>query len=143
MFKKDEKVSVRLRSKGGKGAPKRRFVVEEKVIKKSKRAENYKVSLVRPGETVQAKLWIMIEDITAFKKDTKLLAKERREYAHRYFLIPLKMGDRNDMLKNQGYDIIFDPSVDRNCQINAIAYFLGLPTSTDKIFEKGSSFHAK
>ena len=40
VFKKDKKVLVRLRSKGGKSAPKRRFVVEGKVIKKSKRAEN-------------------------------------------------------------------------------------------------------
>ena len=34
VFKEDEKVLVRLPSKGGKGAPKRRFVVERKVIKK-------------------------------------------------------------------------------------------------------------
>ena len=56
VFKKDKKVLVRLRSKGGKSAPKRRFVVEGKVIKKSKRAENCKVSLVRPRETTQTKL---------------------------------------------------------------------------------------
>ena len=71
VFKKDEKVLVGLTSKGGKGAPKRRFVVEEKVIKKSERGKNYKVSLVRSGETVQIKLWIGIEDITVLKKDTK------------------------------------------------------------------------
>ena len=53
--------------KGGKGASKRCFVVEGKVNKKSERAENYKVSLVQPGETVQAKLLVGTEDITAFK----------------------------------------------------------------------------
>ena len=36
VFKKYEKVLVRLRSKGGKGPPKRRFVDEGKVIKKVK-----------------------------------------------------------------------------------------------------------
>ena len=51
LFKKDEKVLVRLRSMRGKGVPKRRFVAEGKVIKKGERAENYKVSLVQPGET--------------------------------------------------------------------------------------------
>ena len=56
MFKKDEKVLVRLRSKEGKGASKRRFVVEGKVIEKSETAENYKVSLVQPAEDVQTKL---------------------------------------------------------------------------------------
>ena len=71
MFKKDEKVLVRLRSKEGKGASKRRFVVEGKVIEKSETAENYKVSLVRSVETVQTELWIEIEDITVLKKDTK------------------------------------------------------------------------
>ena len=81
MFKRNEKLSVRLRSKGGKGALNRRFAAKGKVIKKSERAENYKVSLVRPGENTQTKLWIGIEDITALKKDTKQLAKGRREYA--------------------------------------------------------------
>ena len=104
MPKKYEKVLVRLMLKGGKGAPKRRFVVERKVIKKSERAANYKVTLVRPGETVQTKLWIGIEDITGLKKDTEQLAKERREYARRHFLIPLKKSDRIDMLKSQRYD---------------------------------------
>ena len=71
VFKKIEKVLIQLRSKGGKSAPKRGFVVEGKVIKKSERAENYKASLVRPGETVQTKVLIGIEDITALKKNSK------------------------------------------------------------------------
>ena len=56
MFKKDEKVLVWLRSKEGKGASKRRIVVEGKVIAKSETAENYKISLVQPVEDVQTKL---------------------------------------------------------------------------------------
>ena len=36
MFKKDEKFLVQMRSKGGEGAPNKRFLVEEKVIKKVK-----------------------------------------------------------------------------------------------------------
>ena len=52
------------------------------------------------------------------------MAKERREYAHWHFLIPLKKSDRIDMLKNQGYEIIFDPSGDGSCQFSVIAYFL-------------------
>ena len=77
---------------------------EEKSLKKSERAEKYKVSLVRSGETVQTKLWIGIEDITALKKGTKQLAKERRDYMYQHFLIPLKKCDHINMLKNQGYD---------------------------------------
>ena len=56
MFKKDEKVLVSLRTKGGNGALKRSFVVEGKVIKKNEKAENYKVSLVRTRKTVQTKV---------------------------------------------------------------------------------------
>ena len=40
VFKKDEKVLVRLKSKGGKGAPKRHFVVEGKVIKNVKQLKS-------------------------------------------------------------------------------------------------------
>ena len=76
MFQKDEKVLVRLRSEGGKVAPKRPFFVEG-------RSENYKVSLDQPGET---ELWIRIEDIAAFKKDAKQVPIEQRKYARRHFL---------------------------------------------------------
>ena len=79
VFEKDEKVLVRLRSEGGKVVPKTLFFVKG-------RAENYKVSLVQPGETAQTKLWIRIEDITALKKDAKQVAKEERKYARRHFL---------------------------------------------------------
>ena len=36
----------------------------------------------------------------------------------------LKKSDRIDMLKNQGYEIIFDPSDHGSCQFSAMAYFL-------------------
>ena len=80
------------------------------------------ISSVRGNCTNQ--VWIGIEDKTALKKGTKQLAKERREYARRHFLIPLKKSDRINMLKYQGYEIIFDPSGDGSCQFSAIAYFL-------------------
>ena len=70
------------------------------------------------------KSWIEIEDITALKKDTKQLPKERREYARQHFLIPLKKSDRIDMVKIQGYEIVFDSSGDEICQFSAITYFL-------------------
>ena len=74
------------------------------------------------------------EHITALKKDTKQLAKERR-----HFLIPLKKSDRIDMLKNQRCEIIFDPSGDGSCQFSAIAYFLhspGFDCSANQLREK-------
>ena len=83
-------VLVRLSSKGWKGVPKRHFVVEGKVIKKCERAENYRVSIFRSGETVPIKLWIGIEDISALKKDTNHLTKEWRKCPCWHFLIPLK-----------------------------------------------------
>ena len=42
VFKRDEMVLVWLGSKGGKGAPKRRFAVIGTFIKKCERAENYR-----------------------------------------------------------------------------------------------------
>ena len=89
-LEEDEMVLVRLSSKGWKGVPKRHFVVEGKVIKKCERAENYRVSIFRSGETVPIKLWIGIEDISALKKDTNHLTKEWRKCPCWHFLIPLK-----------------------------------------------------
>ena len=43
------------------------------------------------------------------QKGLKQLAKERKEYARRQSLIPLKMSDHLGMLKNLGYENIFDP----------------------------------
>ena len=43
------------------------------------------------------------------QKGLKQLAKEQKEYARRQFLIPLKMSAHFGMLKNLGYEIIFDP----------------------------------
>ena len=60
------------------------------------------------------------------QKGLKQLAKERKEYARRQFLIPLKMSAHFGMLKNLGYEIIFDPWADGKCQFNAIGYFLRL-----------------
>ena len=74
-------------------------------------------------ETVQTKSWIGIKGTTALKKDTKRLAKEQREYPSWHFLMPLKKSDRIDMLKNQGYEIIFDASGDGSCQFSGILYF--------------------
>ena len=67
------------------------------------------------------------------------MAKERREYARRHFLIPLKQSDRIDMLKNQGYEIIFDPSGDGSCQFSATAYFFcssGFDCSANQLREE-------
>ena len=55
------------------------------------------------------------------------------------FLIPLKKSDRIDMLKNQGYVIIFDPSGDGSCQFSTIAYFLrsfGFDCSANQLREE-------
>ena len=50
-YKKHQSVLVRLSGKKtDKSAPKRRFVVEGKVIRKSTKSDNYKIRFTRPGE---------------------------------------------------------------------------------------------
>ena len=50
-YKKDLSVLVRLSGKKtDKSVPKRRFVVEGKVIRKSTKSDNYKIRFTRPGE---------------------------------------------------------------------------------------------
>ena len=56
-----------------------------------------------------------------------------------HFLIPLKKIDRIDKLKNQGYEIIFDPSGDGSCQFSAAVYFLcssGFDCSANQLCEE-------
>ena len=121
VFAMKEVVLVRLGSKRrGKGAPKGRYVVKGKILKISSWSENYKLSVIRAGETNPTEIWTSIENIAKIKSNPK----DNKKSSRSRFLIPLTKNDGPNMIKNQGYELIFDPPGDGSCQFSALTYFL-------------------
>ena len=56
-------------------------------------------------------------------KRTQITWQKNEENVHVCTFSYHLKSDHIDMLKNQGYKIIFDPSGDGSCQFSAIAYF--------------------
>lgn len=53
--------------------PRKRLIVEVKVIDKSSKFDSYKIPLIHPGETQRTNLWVAIENWTNTKKRKKFL----------------------------------------------------------------------
>ena len=82
-------------------------------------SENYKLSVVRPGKTTPTEIWTSVENIA----NNKTNPKDNKKSSRSQFLIPLTKNDRLNMIKNQGFELIFDPPGDGSCQFSALAYF--------------------
>ena len=52
--------------------PRKRLIIEVKVIDKSSKSDSYKIPLVHPGETQRTNLWVTIENWTNTKKKEKV-----------------------------------------------------------------------
>ena len=128
-------------SKKSRTAPKRRFVVEGKVIKRNLRIAKYKIWFENPTTKSHQCTWVSVEDITSLtaekEKRKKDFAKERlkskgknlnrkeRLSSHRKkFYIPLERKDNHEAFWDQGFDISFNPAGDGNCQFAAVAHAL-------------------
>jgi len=125
-------------SKKSRTAPKLRFVVEGKIIKRNLRIAKYKIWFENPTTKSHQCTWVSVEDITSLtaekEKRKKDLAKERlknkgknlnrKEHlsSHRKkFYIPLEGKDNHEAFWDQGFDISFNPAGDGNCQFAAVA----------------------
>ena len=128
-------------SKKSRTAPKRRFVLEGKIIKRNLRIAKYKISFENPKTKSHKCTWVSVEDITSLtvekEKRRKGLAKERlknkgknlnkkkRQSSHRKkYYIPLERNDQHDAFRDQGFAISFNPAGDGNCQFAAVAHAL-------------------
>ena len=119
-YKYKDKVLIRIGNGGKRSHPKKRFVVEETILKKGKYSDNYKVLLIPPGQTSFAKQWVSIEDIASAKHANKTNSCRK---SHRY-LIRLTGEDRLEAFEDQAYIIAYNPSGDGDCQFSALSYFL-------------------
>ena len=128
-------------SKKSRTAPKRRFVLEGKIIKRNLRIAKYKISFENPKTKSHQCTWVSVEDITSLtvekEKRWKSLARERlknkgknlnkkeRQSSHRKkYYIPLERNDQHEAFRDQGFAISFNPAGDGNCQFAAVAHAL-------------------
>ena len=131
-YKYKDKVLIRIGNGGKRSHPKKRFVVEETILKKGKHSDNYKVLLIPPGQTNFTEQWVSIEDIASTKHTNKTNSC-RKSHRSKY-LIPLTGEDRLEAFEDQGYIIAYNPSGDRDCQFSALSssfkrlVFTGLQT---------------
>ena len=131
-YKYKDKVLIRIGNGGKRSHPKKRFVVEETILKKGKHSDNYKVLLIPPGQTNFTEQWVSIEDIASAKHTNKTNSC-RKSHRSKY-LIPLTGEDRLEAFEDQGYIIAYNPSGDRDCQFSALSssfkrlVFTGLQT---------------
>ena len=65
-------------TRSGKGAAKRRYVVKGKILKISSWSENYKLLVIRPGETTPTEIWTSIENFAKINSNPKGNKKSSR-----------------------------------------------------------------
>ena len=134
-------------SRTSKAAPKRRFVTTAKVLKRNLKNYRYKVSYRHPETGDKNTSWISVEDITSetvekenrkreeareeFSSKTRKYAsakkhhlpRERRQDARSKFYIPITVEDVFTFT-SQGYNVVFNPDGNGDCQFSAIAHHL-------------------
>ena len=120
--KYNDKVLTRIGNGGKRSHPKRRFVVEGTILKKGKHSDNYKVLLIRPGQTNFTEHWVSIKDIGSAKHTNKT-SSCRRPHRSRY-LILLTGEDLLEAFEDLGYTIAYNTCGDGDCQLSALSYFL-------------------
>ena len=64
-YKPGDKVLLRLRSRKGRIAPKRRHILKGRVIARNLKTSMYKVSFINPNSYKRVQKWISVEDITS------------------------------------------------------------------------------
>ena len=124
-----EKVYIRLPRKGGiKAAQKRRHVIEALVEKRNPKRHAYKVSFVSPFNGKMEKKWLKVDDITSLtlgeeklKQKAAKVTEQKKESHRKKFLIPMEHADYARIIEDQGYDIVYNPLGDGNCQFAALA----------------------
>jgi len=141
-------------------APKRRYVLQGKVIKRNLKIFRYKVAYKHPHTSMETTSWVSVEDITgetAEQENKKQMkAKEKKSKAptakqqpslyslHRNkFHIPMTANDVLEEFSSQGYDVVFNPNGDGNCQFSAIIHHLnniGIFRSPETLREEICSF---
>ena len=131
-------------SRTSRTAPKRRFVITAQVLKRKLKKFRYKVSYRHPETGDKTTSWISVEDISeTVEKENCKRQEARKELSSKYtsakkqqlpcdrpknarskFYIPMTVEDVYEEFTSQGYNVVFNPDGNGDCQFSAIAHHL-------------------
>ena len=123
-YKIKEKVFVRISNKKGKKTPNRRVVVKGTVMKKGKNSDTYKIRYKEPFGEEKKCGWFSVEDLADLQNTEKDNTQSNFKNIQQTLLNPMTTEQRLNVLTDQGYDMVFNPAKDGNCQFEALAYSL-------------------
>ena len=119
IYKSGKNVFVRVGSKRCRSTTKH-FVLTRTILKRYKDNVTYKVQLQMPGSKQISEHQFRIEDIA----DQPVNKKSNRRKFQEKLLISLTKCDQIEQFTEQGYNVVYDPPGDENCQFSALYFAL-------------------
>ena len=116
---------IRLR-----GKPSSRWHVTEGCIEKRKiKLHTYKISYASPLSGKEEKKQVSVDDITSLtleqekqkQKCAKLPKKKKTDHYKKYY-IPIRGDDYAKAIEDQGFELVYNPPGDGNCQFAALSH---------------------
>ena len=141
-YKVGETVLIRYPfSRKSRVAPRKRFALEGKILKRNLPTGKYKITFESPKTQQPCTQWVSVEDITSLtsRKEKRKRAAARRHLTHsnqdkqkaikksdhrKKFRIVMTRQERYQPFLDQGYEVSFNPAGDGNCQFAALSWFL-------------------
>ena len=127
-----EKVYVRLPGKDNLKNRKRQ-VFEAVIVKRNLNVHSYKVNYISSVTRKRVTKWIPVDDITSLtlkeeKRKQRLarLSRKRKLSHKKKYHIVMEKDDYQNVIEDQGFEIVFNPPGDGNCQFGALAHQLSL-----------------
>ena len=140
VYKVGERVLLRFPFSGkNRIIPKKRFVVDGTIMKRNVQLGKYKITYKSPTTDKSCCDWVSVEDVTsataAEEKRKRVRARQQtsssamkkqekaKKAAHREkYYIPMTHKELDEPFGDQGYDVVFNPPGDGNCQFSALAH---------------------
>lgn len=125
-------------SRVSKAEPKRRYVIQGKIIKRNLKLFRYKVKYEHPETHCDITSWVSVEDITSLtvaEENKKEIAKRKKAAARKKSLdknsavlslhhMSLTTKEIYEEFENQRYKVTYNPPGNGNCQFAAVAHHL-------------------
>ena len=125
-YKTGDKVLLRLKSRKGRIAPKRRHILNGRIVARNLKTSIYKVSFMNPTSNKRVQKWISVEDITSVSsqeekaKRKEQVQKKKKRLHRKKFWIVLTREDRLEFFR-ESTSIVFEP---RRMAIVSSCFFL-------------------
>ena len=125
-YKTGDKVLLRLKSRKGRIAPKRRHILNGRVVARNLKTSIYKVSFMNPTSNKRVQKWISVEDITSVSsqeekaKRKEQVQKKKKRLHRKKFRIVLTRKDRLEFFR-ESTSIVLEP---RRMAIVSSCFFL-------------------